>query len=162
MKKLFISIIAAFVLTGCVGPMHVTSIPAYNSTIDKVVSAVESDGYKYVGMNHDTRNERRHEVAHMEGDNTYSAWIPNDIVNLNTYSFADGKGNTMNFTVQYKGGVDHTNSTFYYSDVKVVGCSTSNSKDYERLCGEHSPVWSLDTIQKDMTVKPYRTWHNLK
>jgi hypothetical protein len=146
--------VAAIAFTACVGPMQVTSIPAYNSTIDKVVAGIEKGGYNYVGMNHDTRNERRHEVAHMEGDNTHSSWIPNDIVNLNTYSFVDGMGSTMSFTVQYRGGVDNTNSTFYYTDVKVVGCSTSNSKDYERLCGEHSPVWSLDTIQKDMTVKP--------
>ena len=154
MKKILMAGVMALVLTACVGPMYVTSITVYNSTIDKVVAGIENEGYKYVGMNHDTRNERRHEVAHMEGDNTYSAWIPNDIVNLNTYSFADGKGNTMNFTVQYKGGVDHTNSTFYINEVKVVGCSTSNKKDYERLCGEQSPVWTLDTIQKDKTVKP--------
>ena len=154
MRKSIIVAIMALALTGCVGPMYVTSITVYNSTIDKVVAGIESEGYNYVGMNHDTRNERRHEVAHMEGDNPYSAWIPNDIVNLNTYSFADGVGNTMSFTVQYKGGGDHTNSTFYYTDVKVVGCSTSNKKDYERLCGEQSPVWTLNTIQKDMTVKP--------
>lgn len=154
MKKILMAGVMALVLTACVGPMHVTSVSVYNSSVETVVAGIESEGYNYVGMNHDTRNERRHEVAHMEGDNTYSAWIPNDIVNLNTYSFADGKGNTMNFTVQYKGGIDHTNSTFYYTDVKIVGCSTSNSKDYERLCGEHSPVWMLDTICKDMTTKP--------
>lgn len=144
----------ALALTGCVGPMYVTSITVYNSTIDKVVAGIESEGYKYVGMNHDTRNERRHEVAHMEGDNTYSAWIPNDKVNINTYRFVDNAGNTMQFQVQFKGGLDHTNSTFYINEVSVVGCSTSNKKDYERLCGEQSPVWTLDTIQKDMTVKP--------
>ncbi len=154
MKKLIITIIAAFVLTGCVGPKQVTSIPAYNRTINKIVAGIESEGYMFVDNNHDTRNERRHEVAHMEGDNTYSSWIPNDIVNLNTYSFVDGMGSTMSFTVQYRGGMDHTNGTFYYTDVRVVGCNTSTKKDYERLCGEHSPVRMLDTICKDMTTKP--------
>ena len=154
MKKLLMASVVAIALTACVGPMHVTSVPAYNNTIDKVVAGIESEGYKLVGNNHDTRNERRHEVAHMEGDNTYSGWIPNDMVNIDTYSFADGAGNTMNFTVQYKGGIDHTSGTFYYTDVKVVGCSTSNKQDNERLCGEHSPVWTLDTMQQDMTVKP--------
>ena len=154
MRKTFIAIIVSFALTGCVGPTYVTSIIVYNSTIDKVVAGIESEGYNYVGMNHDTRNERRHEVAHMEGDNTYSDWIPNDKVNINTYRFVDNDGNTMQFQVQFKGGLDHTNSTFYINEVSVVGCSTSNKKDYERLCGEQSPVWTLDTIQKDMTVKP--------
>lgn len=154
MKKILMASVVAIALTACVGPMYVTSVPAYNSSIDKIVAYIGESGYNYVGMNHDTRNERRHEVAHMEGDYTYSAWIPNDKVNLNTYNFADSKGNSMSFTVQYKGGVDHTNGTFYYTDVKVEGCSASNSKDYELLCGEHSPVWALDTIQKDMTVKP--------
>ncbi|MBR4229688.1 MAG: hypothetical protein IKR83_03160 [Bacteroidales bacterium] len=154
MKKTLIAIPAIFLLAGCVGPMHVTSVPAYKSSIDNVVAGIESEGYKLVGNNHDTRNERRHEVAHMEGDNTYSDWIPNDMVNIDTYSFADGAGNTMNFTVQYKGGIDHTGGTFYYTDVQVVGCSTSNKQDNERLCGEHSPVWTLDTIPTDMTVNP--------
>lgn len=154
MKKILMAGVMALILTACVGPMHVTSVPAYNNTINMVVAGIESEGYKLVGNNHDTRNERRHEVAHMEGDNTYSDWIPNDMVNIDTYSFANTAGNTMSFIVQYKGGMDHTNGTFYYTDVKVVGCSTSNKQDNERLCGEHSPVWSLDTIQKDMTVKP--------
>lgn len=154
MKKILMVGVMALVLTACVGPMHVTSITVYNSTIDKVVAGIENEGYNYVGMNHDTRNERRHEIAHMEGDNTYSAWIPNDKVNINTYRFVDNAGNTMQFQVQFKGGLDHTNSTFYINEVKVVGCSTSNKKDYERLCGEQSPVWTLDTIQKDKTVKP--------
>lgn len=154
MKKILMAGVMALVLTACVGPMYVTSITVYNSTIDKVVAGIENEGYKYVGMNHDTRNERRHEIAHMEGDNTYSDWIPNDKVNINTYRFVDNAGNTMQFQVQFKGGLDHTNSTFYINEVSVVGCSTSNKKDHERLCGEQSPVWTLDTIQKDMTVKP--------
>ena len=154
MRKSIIVAIMALALTGCVGPMYVTSLPAYNNTINMVVAGIESEGYNYVGMNHDTRNERRHEVAHMEGDNTYSDWIPNDKVNSNTYRFVDNAGNTMQFQVQFKGGLDHTNSTFYINEVSVVGCSTSDKRDYERLCGEQSPVWTLDTIQKDMTVKP--------
>lgn len=154
MRKLLIIGAVAFAFSACVGPMHVTSVSVYNSSVETVVAGIENEGYNYVGMNHDTRNERRHEVAHMEGDNTYSDWIPNDKVNINTYRFVDNAGNTMQFQVQFKGGLDHTNSTFYINEVSVVGCSTSNKKDYERLCGEQSPVWTLDTIQKDMTVKP--------
>ncbi len=154
MKKMMLASVAAIAFTACVGPMQVTSIPAYNSTIDKVVAGIEKGGYNYVGMNHDTRNERRHEVAHMEGDNTYSDWIPNDQLNLDTYRFVDTAGNTMQFEVQYRGGVDHTNGTFYYTDAQVVGCSTSNSKDFERLCGDRSPIRMLDTIPTDMTVNP--------
>lgn len=154
MRKTVIAIVAGFLLSGCVGPMFVTSVPAYDGTVDSVVAGIESKGYRYIGKKHDTRNERRQEVAHMDGDNSYSDWIPNEIVNLDTYSFADSVGNTMSLSVQYRGGVDHTNGTFYYFDVKVVGCSTSNTKDYEPLCGVQSPVWLLDNIKKDLTVKP--------
>lgn len=154
MKKILMASVVAIALTACVGPMYVTSVPAYNSSIDKIVADIKESGYNYVGMNHDTRNERRHEVAHMEGDNTYSAWIPNDIVNVDTYNFADSAGNTMSFTVQFSGGIDPKDKAFYYNDVSVVGCSTSDKRDSERLCGEQSPVWTLDTIKKDMTVKP--------
>lgn len=154
MKKILMAGVVAIALTACVGPMYVTSVPTYNSSIDKIVADIKESGYNYVGMNHDTRNERRHEVAHMEGDNTYSAWIPNDIVNVDTYNFADSAGNTMSFTVQFSGGIDPKDKAFYYNDVSVVGCSTSDKRDSERLCGEQSPVWTLDTIKKDMTVKP--------
>lgn len=154
MKKILMAGVVVLAFTACVGPMYVTSVPAYNSSIDKIVADIKESGYNYVGMNHDTRNERRHEVAHMEGDNTYSAWIPNDIVNVDTYNFADSAGNTMSFTVQFSGGIDPKDKAFYYNDVSVVGCSTSDKRDSERLCGEHSPVWTLDTIKKDMTVKP--------
>lgn len=154
MRRLLISVVALFILTGCAGPIYVTSEPAYNNAIDKVISVIEKEGYSYVDMKHDRRNELRHEVAHMEGDNYYSDWIPNEIVNINTYSFADTNGNTMSFSVQFKAGVNRQNSALYFTHLEVVGCSTSNSKDYERLCGSHAPVWALDSIQKDMTVKP--------
>lgn len=154
MKKILMAGVVVLAFTACVGPMYVTSVSAYNSSIDKIVGDIKESGYNYVGMNHDTRNERRHEVAHMEGDYTYSAWIPNDKVNLNTYNFADSAGNTMSFTVQFSGGIDPKDKAFYYNDVSVVGCSTSDKRDSERLCGEQSPVWTLDTIKKDMTVKP--------
>ena len=154
MKKILMAGVVVLAFTACVGPMYVTSEPTYNSSIDKIVADIKESGYNYVGMNHDTRNERRHEVAHMEGDYTYSAWIPNDKVNLNTYNFADSAGNTMSFTVQFSGGIDPKDKAFYYNDVSVVGCSTSDKRDSERLCGEQSPVWTLDTIKKDMTVKP--------
>ncbi len=154
MRRLSTSVVAAFLLSGCVGPMHVTSEPAYNNAVDKVISAIENEGYSFVDMKHDSRNELRHEIAHMEGDNYYSDWIPNEIVNINTYSFADTHGNTMSFSVQFKAGVNRQNSALYFTHLEVVGCSTTNNNDYERLCGGQSPVWSLDSIQKDMTVKP--------
>lgn len=154
MKRILMTVAAALTLTACVGPMHVTSVPMYNNSVDAVVAGIESMGYMFVGRSHDTRNERRHAVPHMEGDNTYSAWIPNDIVNVDTYNFADSAGNTMSFTVQFSGGIDPKDKAFYYNDVSVVGCSTSDKRDSERLCGEQSPVWTLDTIKKDMTVKP--------
>ena len=142
MKRILMTVAAALALTACVGPMHVTSMPMYDSSVDAVVAGIESKGYMFVGRSHDTRNERRHAVPHMEGDN------------VDTYNFADSAGNTMSFTVQFSGGIDPKDKAFYYNDVSVVGCSTSDKRDSERLCGEHSPVWTLDTIKKDMTVKP--------
>ncbi len=142
------------VLSGCVGPLYVTSVPTYNSTIETVVTGIESEGYGFVSESHDRRNERGHQVAHMEWDNTYSDWIPNELVNHDTYRFVDSVGNTMQFEVQYRAGVDHQNGTVYYTEVQTVGCSTSNRKDYDRLCGNHSPIRILDTICKDLITKP--------
>ena len=133
--------------------MYVTSVPTYNNTIDKVVTAIESQGYALQDKKHDHRNELRHETATFEGESN-SSWIPNELVNYDTYRFADGDGNTMSFSVQYRSRMSHESGSVYYTDVQTDGCFTSNSKDYERLCGEGSPLRMLDTIQKDMTVKP--------
>ena len=154
MRKILITVVAVFVFIACTGPIYVTSMPTFNKTVDDVVSAIEAQGYTFTGKKHDRRNELRHSTPAFEGDVHSSDWIPNELLNYDTYSFVDGNGNTMNFSVQYRVNVDHTNGTAYYTDVKVTDWSTSNSKDYERLCGNQSPIWMLDTIQKDMTVKP--------
>ena len=154
MKKLLMIFAVALVLSACVGSMAVTSVPVYNSTVDAVVAGIENEGYVFVSKSHDRRNERRHQVAHMEGDNTYSDWIPNDLLNLDTYCFIDSAGNTMQFEVQYRSEVNHQSGTVYYTEVQTIGCSTSNRKDYDRLCGDRSPIRMLDTICKDMTIKP--------
>ena len=145
--------VAALALSACTGPMYVTSVPIYNNTIDKVVAAVENEGYSLQDKQHDHRNELRHETATFEGESS-SNWIPNELVNYDTYRFADGDGNTMSFSVQYRSRMSNESGTVYYTDVQTDGCFTSNSNDYERLCGEGSPLRMLDTIQKDMTVKP--------
>lgn len=154
MKKTLISIVAVLVLASCVGPMYVTSVPTYNKTVDAVIAAIGNEGYALTGKKHDRRNELRHSAPAFEGNANSSEWIPNELLNYDTYSFADGNGNTMSFSVQYRANNDHTRGTVYYTDVKVAEWSASNSKDYERLCGAQSPLWMLDTIQKDMTVKP--------
>ena len=154
MKRTLIISLAVLVLSACTGPMYVTSVPTYNNTVDRVVAVIESQGYAFKDMKHDHRNELRHPLATVEGESNSPNWIPNELVNYDTYSFADGNGNTMSFSVQYRSNVDPSSGTVYYSDVQTDGCFTSNAKDYERLCGEHSPLRMLDTIQKDMTVKP--------
>lgn len=153
MKRTLIISLVSLALTACTGPMYVTSVPTYNNTVDKVVAAIENEGYALKDKKHDHRNEVRHETATFEGENN-SGWIPNELVNYDTYSFADSDGNTMSFNVQYRSRTNHESGGVYYTDVQTDGCFTSNSKDYERLCGEGSPLRMLDTIQKDMTVKP--------
>ena len=154
MKKLLTAVALSLVMAACTGPMYVTSVPTYNKTVDDVVAAIEREGYTFTGKKHDHRNELRHETPAFEGNPNSSSWIPNELLNYDTYSFADTDGNTMSFSVQYRLSNDHTNGTVYYSDVETDGCFTSNSKHYELLCGERSPIRMLDTIQKDMTVKP--------
>jgi len=152
MKKILL-ICAMAVLAACTGPMYVTSVPTYNKTIDEVVAAIESQGYAFIGKEHDIRNTTRQSAPPFEGNVNSSNWIPLDYVNVDTYRFADSAGNTMSFTVEYRSSNDHTNGMVYYADVQTAGCTTSNSNDYERLCGDRSPIRMLDTIQKDMTVK---------
>jgi len=154
MKKVLITMAAVLILASCTGPKYVTSEPTYNNTVDEVVAAIEEQGYTFTAKKHNRRNERRHPVSHMEGDNTYSDWMPNDLINLDTYCFVDGNGNTMQLEVQYRLGVNHQCGAIYYSEVQTVGCSTSNPEHYESLCGDRSPIHLLDTIHKDMTVKP--------
>ena len=154
MKKTLTTLAAALALTACTGPMYVTSVPTYNKTVDEVVAAIEGQGYILVNKSHDFKNNTRHSAPPFEGNVNSSDWIPQDYVSVDIYSFVDSVGNTMSFDVQYRAGVDRTNSTVYYYDVQTAKCTTSNPEHYDRLCGKSSPVWRLYTIQKDLTVKP--------
>ena len=154
MKKIIVLFLTALVLSACTGPMYVTSVPTYNNTVNKVVAAIEDQGYSFVEKKHDTQNQSRLAAPPFEGNVNSSDWIPLEFVNLDTYCFADTDGNKMSFVLLYRIGVDHTNGVVYYTDVQTDRCFTTNDKDYVRLCGERSPLRMLDTIQKDMTIKP--------
>lgn len=154
MKTALITLAAVILFVSCTGTKQVTSAPTFNNTVDEVVAAIEDQGYTFTAKKHDHRNERRHPVSHIEGDNTYSDWMPNDLINIDTYCFVDSTGNTMQFEVQYRLGVNHQSGEVYYNEVQTVGCATSNPEHFESLCGDRSPVRLLDTIRKDMTVKP--------
>lgn len=73
---------------------------------------------------------------------------------LNTYSFEDSAGRSVQYQVRYyvNNEYDHLTekNVLYYTGISLVGCSTSDKFEYEKYCGDDGLIPSLiDNPQKD-------------
>ena len=59
----------------------------------------------------------------------------------------------MSYSVVYRTGVDPSSLVAFVREVFIESCQTSNKNDYERLCGDTSPIHKLDTLSKNATVR---------
>jgi hypothetical protein len=75
-----------------------------------------------------------------------------DYTYTDTYRFVNNAGETMSYTVSYRTGIDIQKSMAFVREACVSGCETSNPAHHDRLCGEHSPIHKLNSLEKDTTA----------
>lgn len=61
-------------------------------------------------------------------------------------------GETLDYTVSYRTGIDVSKGLVYVCDVMVLECIASEGGHYDRLCGALSPIYKLNEFPKDTTV----------
>ena len=123
---LFTSIL---LFSSCRTSEKVTSTKAYKKAISEIQSELSVEGYQM----YDKQNS-----ADIDGSKQ-------DI-----YKFRDTTGNTMEFKVMYY--VKNDDDVYYVENVQVDGCSTSDNKAYESLCGNESPIYKVEHLKKDEKI----------
>lgn len=74
----------------------------------------------------------------------YGTALENNYSVSESYSFATEDGRTLSYSISYKPHVDYVR---YVTEVAVTGCNVSDSKDFERYCGE---VAKISKLPKDL------------
>ena len=76
----------------------------------------------------------------------YGTALENNYSVSESYSFATEDGRTLSYSISYK---PHADDVRYVTEVAVTGCNVSDSKDFERYCGE---VAKISKLPKDLQV----------
>jgi len=157
MKKIILyTIIAAALFTSCTTTVPVTSKIAFDSAVAGVQEDLSTKGYTPSGVQNSTQNNVYVSGVSYSRYNGYGTAMSNDYRHTDTYTFTnDSTGNTMNYSVQYGYKKTSDDRLYYVTDVRVVGCETSNPKEYTDVCGPNSKIVSLNDLQKDTKVEVY-------
>lgn len=135
--------LAACTLTGCKETRNLLSYRGYEQTMQLIADDLASQGYQQSGMEQTTSNEIvvDETITHYNryGYKTgFSQKMANNFYYHNRYSFADSTGNQVQYSMAYKTMAYEGN--VYVTECVQEGCSTSNPKDFARVCGPNGTV----------------------
>lgn len=151
-----IALLCATVFCGCTVTARVTSYNAFSQTVDEVNKALEKEGFTLESTeNSSTRDiplSSRAPRPYSYNEHGFHESTTADVEYSNTYRFVNNAGETMSYTVSYRTGIDIQKSMAYVREAYVSGCETSNPAHHDRLCGEHSPIHKLNSLEKDTTA----------
>lgn len=82
--------------------------------------------------------------------------MDNDYFNTDVYTFNNGNGEEVELLLKYRMRYSKYSEINYMESVELIGCSTSNANDYDKICGYHSQIRHLFTnIPQDIDVTLY-------
>lgn len=154
MKKhiiICIALVGVFALTSCTNTRQVTSKKTFDKTVEEVKSDLVKQGYAPSGSSTDTKNNVYVEGTSYSRYTGYGSKMANDFVTTDTYRFSSDDGSTMQFSVSYK--AKNNGNLIYVTEVTISGCETSNTKQYESLCGSSSPIKKIDRMPQDASFE---------
>lgn len=151
-----IILLCATALCGCTVTAHVTSYKAFSKTVDEVNKALEKEGFTLESSeNSSTRDiplSSRAPRPYSYSEHGFHESTKADVEYTETYRFVNNEGETMSYAVSYRTGIDIQKSMAFVREAYVSGCETSNPAHHDRLCGEHSPIHRLNSLEKDTTA----------
>ena len=106
MKKLSlfsITLLSFSMLCGCAVTSRVTSFGVFDNTLKEVAVELDKEGYGFVGSDRDRNNVRNYYPEHYNNfEHGFSGANSIEYVYTDTYRFANGKGETMRYSVSYE------------------------------------------------------------
>ena len=151
-----IALLCATTFCGCTVTARVTSYNAFSKTVDEVNKALEKEGFTLESTeNSSTRDiplSSRAPQPYSYNEHGFHESTKADVEYTDTYRFVNNAGETMSYAVSYRTGIDIQKSMTFVREAYVSGCETSNPAHHDRLCGEHSPIHKLNSLEKDTTA----------
>lgn len=151
-----IALLCATAFCGCTVTARVTSYNAFSQAVDEVNKALEKEGFSLESTENsskrDTPLSSRAPRPYSNNEHGFHESTTADVEYADTYRFVNHAGETMSYTVSYRTGIDIQKSMAYVREAYVSGCETSNPAHHDRLCGEHSPIHKLNSLEKDTTA----------
>lgn len=155
MKYLIKIIVCCFVvlhLVGCYSTHNVTSYKDLQGSINDARQELSKMGYELSGEDTRTDNNVYVEGVSYSTMTGYGTAMNNKYVTYDKYTFSNADGNTISYTVSYE---THRSSdgVLYVTDVSVPQCETSNTKIYNQLCGQLSPIKKIQKTTSNTQVR---------
>ncbi len=86
----------------------------------------------------------------------YGTAMENDFYTITTYNFANSEGDNAEIILKCRERYSEHSDCNYYETVSLIGCNTSKSADYQKICGSYAPVQrTVGNMQKDIDVDVY-------
>ena len=149
MRKLllFFSLAAVLGMTSCMDTKYVTKKSTFDQTISRVQENMAQQGFKL------TRPWRSSSpVGRRTAAAGHSPSSPPTILTYSILSTNEASGHTASYTVSYL--LRGTKKGLPYIDAaEVAGCEVSDPADYELICGANSPIYQINSMEKDQAVK---------
>lgn len=154
MRKLllFFSLAAVLGITSCMDTKYVTKKSTFDQTLSRVQENMAQQGFKLTGSSTETKNDLLVLGTSYTERGGYGTELANNYVTRDTYRFTNASGHTASYTVSYL--LRGTKKGLPYIDAaEVAGCEVSDPADYELICGANSPIYQINSMEKDQAVK---------
>lgn len=156
MKKLSLLLIISLTIASCTSTMNVTSFEQYNRNIESVKSDLASKGYTLSGQNQESSSNTVVTGVSYSTYTGYGTAMDNDHYTYDTYTFSNTNGDFAEISLKYRGRYSSYSDMNYMQTVELLGCKTSKSSDYNKICGYDSAVKPyLSNMYKDANVEVY-------
>ena len=153
--------VLALMLSGCTETVYVTSANQFVRSLNEIDSTLAEKGFVKTGEDNSNKNNLYVAGVSYSVYTGYGTALGNDYVYSYGSRYTDEKGNTINYTLDYRmDKVFDDNESIYVYGVSVKGCSVSNPKDYTPICTQTVEP-KVSSLPQDMPVSIYnseRTW----
>lgn len=156
MKRIYLLMIIAIAatITSCTSPKAITTINAFNQSVNQVKSELEAKGYTAIGETKESKNEIYVSGTSYSKYSGYGTEMKNNVWDYSTYQFQDTTGNRIEMQLKYKSGTDY-NKGAYVCNVSLLGCSCTKNADYNKVCGANGVADILRNMPNDEEIQEF-------
>lgn len=153
MRKLcFLILVVMLGLTNCTHNKYVTKKSTFDQVVAQVQNEMAQQGFQLTGSSTETKNDLVVLGTSYTERGGYGTELANNYVTRDTYRFTNASGHTASYTVSYL--LRNTKKGLPYIDAaEIAGCEVSDPSDFDMVCGSKSPIYQINSMEKDQVVK---------